>query len=51
VAVCAAGSTYGHLLPDSEQYLRGLLDRFDGGLNALLSVDASGEVDDLLSSY
>jgi hypothetical protein len=24
--------TYGHLLPDSEQYLRGLLDRFDEGM-------------------
>jgi hypothetical protein len=22
--------TYGHLLPDSEEYLRGLLDVFDG---------------------
>ena len=22
--------TYGHLLPDSEEYLRGLLDTFDG---------------------
>jgi integrase len=28
--------TYGHLLPDSEEYLRGLLDAYDGvyGLNA-----------------
>ncbi len=28
--------TYGHLLPDSEDYLRGLLDAYDGvhGLNA-----------------
>ena len=24
-------STYGHLVPDSEFYLRGLLDRFDLG--------------------
>lgn len=23
--------TYGHLLPDSEEYLRGLLDAFDVG--------------------
>lgn len=27
-------ATYGHLLPDSEEYLRGLLDAFDTSTNA-----------------
>lgn len=27
--VTFSGSTYGHLLPDSEDYLRGLLDAYD----------------------
>jgi hypothetical protein len=28
-SVAQIDATYGHLLPDSEEYLRGLLDRFD----------------------
>ena len=30
-SVAQIDATYGHLLPDSEDYLRGLLDRFDEG--------------------
>lgn len=35
-SVAQIDATYGHLLPDSEGYLRGLLDAYDGvyGLNA-----------------
>ena len=35
-SVAQIDATYGHLLPDSEDYLRGLLDTYDGvyGLNA-----------------
>ena len=29
-SVAEIDATYGHLLPDSEDYLRGLLDSFDG---------------------
>ena len=34
-SVAQIDATYGHLLPDSEGYLRGLLDAYDGvyGLN------------------
>jgi hypothetical protein len=28
-SVAQIDATYGHLMPDSEQYLRGLLDAFD----------------------
>jgi hypothetical protein len=28
-SVTQIDATYGHLVPDSEDYLRGLLDRFD----------------------
>jgi integrase len=39
-SVAQIDATYGHLLPDSEDYLRGLLDAYDGvrGLN----VDSAG---------
>ena len=29
-SVAQIDATYGHLLPNSEEYLRGLLDRYDG---------------------
>jgi hypothetical protein len=29
-SVAQIDATYGHLLPDSEDYLRGLLDAYDG---------------------
>ena len=28
-SVAQIDATYGHLVPDSEEYLRGLLDRYD----------------------
>jgi len=32
--------TYGHLLPDSEEYLRGLLDTFDNSIEKEAASDA-----------
>jgi hypothetical protein len=29
-SVTQIDATYGHLVPDSDEYLRGLLDRYDG---------------------
>jgi hypothetical protein len=34
--------TYGHMLPESEDYLRGLLDGFDAGLGELDQLEESG---------
>ena len=31
-SITQIGATYGHLVPDSEEYLRGLLDTFDSGI-------------------
>jgi hypothetical protein len=39
-SVAQIDATYGHLLPDSEEYLRGLLDAFDGVYG--LSADEAG---------
>ena len=33
-SVAQIDTTYGHLLPDSEEYLRGLLDGYDNALTA-----------------
>jgi hypothetical protein len=34
--------TYGHLLPDSEEYLRGLLDTFDKGTTVATTTGTGG---------
>jgi hypothetical protein len=39
-SVAQIDATYGHLLPDSEEYLHGLLDAFDGVYG--LSADKAG---------
>jgi hypothetical protein len=39
-SVAQIDATYGHLVPDSEDYLRGLLDAYDGVYG--LSADEAG---------
>ena len=34
--------TYGHMLPESEEYLRGLLDTFDVGIMELDQLEQGG---------
>jgi hypothetical protein len=40
-SVAQIDSTYGHLLPDSEEYLRGLLDAYDDVEHAGSSVESA----------
>jgi integrase len=42
-SVAQIDATYGHLVPDSEEMLRGLLDRYDVALNEAAEEIVAGE--------
>ena len=42
-SVTQIDATYGHLVPDSEDYLRGLLDEYDRGATSLAQTGSAGD--------